>query len=503
MRCGFAARFFNRWNASPHDAMGCMNETTGSLRKTATMKATAEPNSSLRDRVIYAINKYGMLSGGETVLVGLSGGPDSVCLLSILADLRGSYGVTLHAVYVNHNLRPGEVGKEIKFCEDFCREKGVNFLVKSVDVLSLAKTLGLNKQEAARQLRYRAFDEAATEVEAARIALAHNADDQIETICMRFLRGAGPAGLSGMPLKRGNIIRPLIEIERADIESYLAAGSISFVVDSSNLGTEYFRNKIRQVLVPVMKELNPSLAATMTHTSHILREEERYFSIVVTKALMKMISRKTKERIELFLAPMESMDTVILRRVLRRAIEETDSLRGINFTHVEDIINLVRRGSSGDRLSLPRGIRVIRGYSLLIITLEAARRIDEYELRPPAEVAVRGTGTVIRASLDNVKGDACDGRSSVLLDADAMKFPLKIRPRTAGDFFFPLGFGKRKKLQDFFVDAKVPRDERDMIPIVVSGDDIVWVAGYRADDRFRVHDSTEKFLRLDVVKGNF
>src|SRR5512139_3634335 len=116
MRCGFAARFFNRSNASPHDAMGFMNETTGSLRKTATMKATAEQKSSLRDRVIYAINKYGMLSGGETVLVGLSGGPDSVCLLSILADLRGSYGVTLHAVYVNHNLRPGEVGKEIKFC---------------------------------------------------------------------------------------------------------------------------------------------------------------------------------------------------------------------------------------------------------------------------------------------------------------------------------------------------------------------------------------------------
>jgi tRNA(Ile)-lysidine synthase len=240
----------------------------------------------------------------------------------------------------------------------------------------------------------------------------------------------------------------------------------------------------------------------MAHTASILQEEERYFSIVVTKTLMKMISRKTNNRIELFLSPMESMDTVILRRVLRRAIEETDSLRGISYTHVEDIISLVRSGASGNRLYLPRGIRVTRGYALLVITSERPGRIAEYELCPPSEVAVKDTGTVIRASLEDVGGDPGDGRSSVILDAAAMKFPLRIRPRSAGDFFFPMGFGRRKKLQDFFVDAKVPRDERDMVPIVLSGDDIVWVAGYRADDRFRIQRGTEKFLRLDIVKGN-
>jgi len=466
------------------------------------MTAPGARNCDLVERVADTIKKHAMLARDETVLVGLSGGPDSVCLLSILSGLKERYGLALHAVYVNHNLRPEETPKEIRFCEDFCKEKGVNFLVKSIDVLSHAKNLGLNKQEAARDLRYRAFDEAAVEVGAEKIALAHNADDQIETICMRFLRGAGPAGLSGMPVKRSKVIRPLIEIERADIESFLSAGNVPFVVDSSNLGMEYFRNRIRRVLVPVMKELNPSLAGTMAHTASILQEEERYFSIVVTKALMKMISRKTNNRIELFLSPMESMDTVILRRVLRRAIEETDSLRGISFKHVEDIICLVRSGTSGKRLYLPRGIRVIRGYALLVITSEKAGRIGEYELCPPSEVAVKGTGTVIRAFHEDVSGDLGDGRTSVLFDAAAMKFPLRIRPRTAGDFFFPMGFGRRKKLQDFFVDAKVPRDERDMVPLVVSGEDIVWVAGYRADDRFRVQSGTEKFLRLDIVKGN-
>jgi tRNA(Ile)-lysidine synthase len=459
-------------------------------------------SSDLAERVADTIKKHALLAGGESVLVGLSGGPDSVCLLSILSGLKGRYGLALHAVYVDHNLRPEETPGEIRFCQDLCREKGINFLVKSIDVLSRAEGLGLNKQEAARDLRYHAFDEAAVEAGAGKIALAHNADDQIETICMRLLRGAGPAGLSGMPAKRGRIIRPLIEIERTDIESFLSAGKIPFVVDSSNLGMDYFRNRIRKVLVPVMKELNPSLAGTMAHTSSILQEEERYFGIVVTKTLMKMISRKTDSRIELFLSPMESMDTVILRRVLRRAIEETGSLRGISYTHVEDIIGLVKSGASGKRLYLPRGIRVIRGYALLIITSEKAGKIAEYELCPPSEVAVRGTGTVIRAFHKDVSGDTGDGRSSVLLDAAAMRFPLRIRPRAAGDFFFPLGFGKRKKLQDFFVDAKVPRDERDMVPIVVSGADIVWVAGYRADDRFRIQSGTEKFLRLDIVKGN-
>lgn len=457
---------------------------------------------NLTERVAAAIDKHGMFHGGETVLVGLSGGPDSVSLLSILVRLRDTYGLTVHAMYVNHNLRPEETSKEIDFCEDLCRKLGVNFLVKSVDVLSRVDNFGLNKQEAARELRYGAFDEAALDVGAGKIALAHNADDQAETICMRLLRGAGPGGLSGMPVKRGKVVRPLIEIGRADIEGFLSAENIPFVVDSSNLGMEYFRNRIRRLLVPVMKELNPSLLVTMTHTASILQEEERYFGLVVTKALMKMISRKTNNRIELFLSPMQSMDTVILRRVLRRAIEETDSLRGISFTHVEDIIGLLRKGVSGSRLYLPRGIRVIKGYALLVITSEKAERIGEYELRPPSEIALKGTGTVIRAHLEDVKGDAGDGRSAVLLDAGAMKFPLKIRPRSAGDFFFPLGFGRRKKLQDFFVDAKVPRDERDMVPIVVSGDDIVWIAGYRADDRFRVRGDTEKFIRLDIVKGN-
>ena len=458
--------------------------------------------AGLVGRVADAIGRTALLGGGESVLVGLSGGPDSVCLLHLLHRLKDRFALTLHAVYVDHNLRPDETPAERGFCRDLCERLSVNFAVKSIDVSAFAKEKGLNKQEAARELRYAAFEAAAFELKAGKIALAHNADDQTETVLMRFLRGAGPRGLSGMPAKRGKIIRPLIGVERREIERFLFEENIPFVIDSSNLRTDYFRNRIRAELVPVMRQLNPSLAGTVADMVSILQEEERYFDLIVTKTLMKMISRKTAQRIELFLSPMEIMDKVILRRVLRRAIEETDSLRGMSFTHIEDIICLVKRSPSGGRLSLPRDIRVIKEYALLVITSEKPVRIDEYTLSPPCEVAVKGAGLVIKADFREDAGDGGDGRSSVLLDAGAMEFPLTVRPRAAGDFFFPMGFGKRKKLQDFFVDAKVQRDERDRIPVIVSGSDIVWIAGHRADERFKVKEDTKKILRLSVMKGN-
>jgi tRNA(Ile)-lysidine synthase len=459
--------------------------------------------AALAQKVLAVIRKYSMLTGGETVLAGLSGGPDSVCLLTLLNRIREKFHLTIHAVYVNHNLRPRETGQEISFCRDLCERTGISFVLKSIDVAAHAEQFRMNRQEAARELRYRAFEEAAFEVGADRIALAHNADDQIETFFMRLLRGSGPQGLSGIPPKRGKIIRPLIETERTAIEKFLDAEKIPFVVDSSNLDSHYRRNRLRKFLVPELKALNPNLAVTLLNTVSILQEEERFFSIMVTKALMKMISRKTDEKIELFMSPMEVMDTVLLRRVLRRAIEETRGLRGIGYVHIEAIIKLIRSGSPGDRLYLPKGVRVIRGYSLLIITSAPIARIQEYELLPPAELAIREAGLVIRSSIEEAAPDFGDRKASVVLDADTVRFPLRVRARRNGDFFFPFGFGKRKKLQDFFVDEKVPRDERDSVPVVLSGDDIVWIAGHRADERFRTTDSTKRFLKLSLLQGNF
>jgi len=457
------------------------------------------------------IKKYRMLSGQERVLVALSGGPDSVCLLYVLKDLKEEFRLDLSVLYVDHGLRPEEAVGEKEFCKNLCAKLKLPFLTKSIDVKSYAEEMKLNKQEAARKLRYRVFDDTAHEINAGKVALGHTADDQAETLIMRLLRGSGPAGLSGIPPVRGKFIRPLIAIQRKEIKQYLEGERIDFIVDSSNLKKDYLRNKIRLSLMPLIEEMNPNIIDTLSRTAAIFREEERYFEILVARTLMKLISRKTDSHIELFLSPLVAMEKIILRRALRRAIDETKGLRGISFVHIEDIIELIKMGRAGDRLYLPHGMRAIKAYSTFTLTSKPPVRLSTYSLEVPGETVLKEAGILLHASiLENQEIETKDFRTSapdfhpattqVLFDVDKLNFPLIVRPRKEGDFFYPHGFGKKKKLQDFFVDEKVPRDERDAIPLIVSGEDIVWVAGYRGDERFKVTDETKKVLKLEVKK---
>ncbi len=454
------------------------------------------------------INKYSMLSHGDSVLAGLSGGPDSVCLLSILAGLRAEYGIELSAAYIDHGFRPAETPLEIDFCRKLCGSLAVPFTAKAIEVKSFAKGSGLSMQEAARELRYRALEEAAASSHANKIALGHNADDQAETMLMRLIRGAGPAGISGIPPVRSHIIRPLIEIERTDIESYLNTGGISFVIDSSNLKNDYVRNRIRHAIMPAVKALNGNAVKAMSRSADIFRDEEKYFDIMVTKALMRLISRKTDAMIELFMAPLEAMDNVLLRRVLRRAAGETKGLRGVGFVHIEDMITLIKSGRAGDRIYIPGGLRIIRGYSTLVITSERPAQLGAYVLSAPGEVVLKEASLVLQCSIidlpDNTGGQEYgDGRRTALLDADKAPFPLGIRPRLHGDYFYPLGFGKRKKIQDYFVDEKIPRDQRDSIPLLVHNNEIAWVVGHRADERYRIDKNSRRGLKCDIKPLKF
>ncbi|MBI5204586.1 MAG: tRNA lysidine(34) synthetase TilS [Nitrospirae bacterium] len=458
-------------------------------------------------KVKATIKKHSMLREKDRVLAGLSGGPDSVCLLLLLNQLKDEYKLGLHAIYIDHGLRPEEIPDEIKFCKKLCENLNIPFITKSVDVISYAKELGLNKQEAARELRYESFEDVALETGANKIALAHNADDQTETFFMRILRGSGQKGLSGIPPVRGKIIRPLIETERNEIEKFLLQNAERrtlnaeppFMVDSSNIKKDYFRNWLRLTVMPEFTKKNPDLISTISRMSEIIREEDNYLEIIVTKTLMKLIPKKTDKTIELFLVPLENMDKVILRRVLRRAIDAVKGLRGINFIHIEDIIGLIKNGDSGDRLYLPKGIRVIKGYATLILTSELPVKLGTYSLEVPGEVILREAGILIKSSIEAQSAERkAQEKSVAIFDADKVKAPLTIRARKDGDFFYPSGFGKKKKLQDFFVDEKVPRDERDKIPLVLSGEDIVWIAGYRGDERFNITSGTKKIVLFEI-----
>ena len=457
--------------------------------------------TNLITKVIATIKKHSMLSAEEKILVGLSGGPDSVCLICVLNNLKDKFKLDLHAVYIDHGLRPEETPEETEFCKNLCAGLSLPFTTKVIDVKTYSKEQGLNKQEAARELRYRIFEETAYKIKAHKIALGHTADDQLETFFIRFFRGSGPRGLSGIPPVRANIIRPLIEIEREEIEGFLDEQRINYIIDSSNLKKDYLRNRLRLSFIPEIKTINPQIAQIVSQTMEILREEEKYFDIIVTKTLMKLICKKTDFRIDLFLIPLEAMEKVILRRVLRRAIDATKNIRGIEFIHIEDIIDLIRHGSQGDRIYLPKGLRVIKNYSTLVITSEIPLRLGTFTLNVPGEFVSRESRAVIKASIEDNVDSYGDGKTIAVFDADKTGTILIVRPRENGDFFHPMGFGKRKKLQDYFVDEKVPRDERNEIPIVMSGDDIVWIAGFRGDERFKVSDETKRFLKMEFKRA--
>lgn len=454
----------------------------------------------LKEKALKTIKKYLMLQQGDSVLIGLSGGPDSVCLTLILDELKEYFNLSLHALYVNHGLRPKENREEEDFCRRFCEGQGIKFYTEAVAAKQHSEAMKINLQEAARELRYDAFERLAHKVNAAVIAVAHNADDQAETVLMRLIRGSGRKGLSGIPPVRGNIIRPLIDITREDIELFLSGKNISFMTDPSNLKSDYSRNRLRLEVFPLLKDENPSVIESINRTAEILRGEDDYLEIQTTKTMMRLITRKTDESIELFLIPLMNIERAILRRILRRVLSEIGAVRGIELVHIDDIIHLIKECRSGDSINLPKGIRALKGYSTLLFTRETIEGLKMQDIDIPGEIILGGTGLKLVSQLID-KQEETDGRDTAVFDYDSLTLPLQVRMRKDGDYFYPAGFGKRKKLQDFFVDEKVPREQRDTVPIIVSGEDIIWVAGCRMDERFRAKEGTKRFLLLKLVSS--
>lgn len=447
------------------------------------------------------IDKYSMFNADDTVLVGLSGGPDSVCLLVALRRLYPE--LKLNAAYIDHSMRPEETPAEAQLCQELCKGLGAGFYRRAIDVKEFAKKQGSSTQEAARKLRYSELEYIALTTGADHIAIGHNMDDQCETFFMRVLRGSGPKGLSGIPPVRNKIVRPLIETSRADIEKFLKQEGIQSATDSSNLRDDYLRNRLRSSVMPALRDINPSIVKTVSRTCQILNEEERYFFIAVTKKLMTLITKKTDTAIELFSTPFETLDRAIARRVLRRAVQETRGLRAIGLDHIEDVLALALKGKPGESLDLPGGYAAYKKYSTFVITSDEPVSLGTYTLKEAGRAELGEVKKQFRASTIDAEEagriTASPNKTRTVLDADRVRFPLTIRARRDGDHFYPLGFGKRKKIQDLLVDEKVPRFERNAVPIVTCGDgDIVWVAGHRADERFRTSPETKRFVLLEL-----
>jgi len=448
-----------------------------------------------------------MLQPGDRVLVAVSGGPDSVALCHILHQLRQTYRIELVAAHVHHGIRGSEADQDAEFVQNLARQLRLPIVVQRVDVHTWRKEHGGSLQMAARELRYQCLHKIMADEGASKLALGHNADDQAEEILLRIFRGAGQRGLTGMPPHSHNgVIRPLLECHRHEITAYLENRSLAFRQDKSNLRPWCQRNLLRLELLPQLEQnFNSNLSATLLRTSNIFREEEEFWESLVCEWLNQHSVKCEDEGIRLPIGPLLGTHTAVQKRLLRRVVELVKGdLRGFGFHHTESLLQVCRSPAASTRIDLPGGVTAQKNYSWLTINLHQEITEDfYYEIAGPGAHPLPRLDhrMVLEYAAADLASEANRNPNEALMDLDRISFPLVLRSSRAGDRFRPLGLGGGKKLKKFFIDAKIPRNQRRSVPILCSGEQSIWVVGLRLDDRVKVTAKTNRLLRLIYAEG--
>lgn len=427
---------------------------------------------AMNKTVLNTIKTHKLISKGDRVLLALSGGSDSVCLLYVLNELKSVLGFELFACHLNHDIRE-EADSDMAFVKELCENLNVQCFFKKTDIKSVAKSEKISEELAGRNARYAFFDELSEEHNINLIATAHNKNDSAETILMHMVRGAGTDGLSGITYKRGNIIRPLLDAEKKEIEEFCKKNGYKFVTDKTNAETIYTRNKIRLELLPkICAEYNPAFIDVVTKNAKSIRSDAEFLDIEAEKAY-NIIKTSTGIRI----AEIQKLHPSIARRVIIKSIKEyLKTEQNIQSVYVESILRLVEKGKSGSSVNIGENIRcVIESGNLIYKKSTESETEYFYNLRLGEKKYIKEAGVSITLTEWNGVGE------KFFFDSPDH---ISVRNRRKGDIFYPSGMTGRKKLSDFFTDCKIPLSQRAVIPIITCGDDIVWIVGKRRDSRF-------------------
>lgn len=444
------------------------------------------------------IDAHAMLDPGAKIIVAVSGGADSMALLSVLYRLRSVYDATLVVAHVNHQLRGDESTRDAVFVEQHAAQLGLAFYLEHIDVKTLQRTSGLSPQHAARQLRYQYFSTLQRTVNATHIALGHTADDQAETLLGCFLRGSGPAGLAGIPPVRFPYIRPLMMVRRQDILAYLKTAGVPWVEDGSNAHLTYLRNRVRLELLPLLRQYNPQIDTRLNELAEMCRAENSLLEQQTDDLAQNAVHWQPGKRLMIHCRPYSVAPLALQRRLLRRLIDVsfTPAAR-VSFRHIEGLRRLIVHGRVGQRFTLPAWWMAERHRDTTLLWNTQLLPPTTRSLTLPIPGYVDIPELAIRLSADVVEfspsAAAAEGAS---IDLERVRQPLTVRFRQPGDRFYPLGAPGRKKLKDFLIDKKVPKAERDFVPLVLSGANIVWVVGYSIADPYKVRPDTRHMARL-------
>ena len=484
-------------------------------------------------RVQDTIRANDLLSLGDQVVVGVSGGPDSLCLLHALNRLRKARRMQLHVAHLNHGTRGPASRADAEFVERIAADWKLPATVEKRDVPGLAERHGLAFEEAARRIRYAFLARVADRIGADKIAVGHNADDQAETVLMHFIRGSGLAGLRGMlpmaPLadyrllepflespipsrELPALIRPLLDVPRAAIEAYCADHDLKPRFDRSNLDTTYFRNRLRHELLPELETYNPNIRDILRHTAAVAAADYDLMVKQREKAWKHVVREERADAIVFDQAGWQALPIALQRATLRQATYRLrQSLRDVTFVHVENARQIALDGETGKQATLPMGLALTVGYESITIgeATEPGPPPDEPLLWSDEPLAVPVPGTVPLPESDWVLHTAIlerwdmkeitspDHPWTAYLDIDALADPVQLRTRRPGDQFAPHGMeGHSVKLSELMINLKIPAAWRDDVPLLVAGGEVVWVCGRRVAEDVTVDAETRQVARF-------
>ena len=449
-------------------------------------------------RVKKTLKKYKMLTQGEKVILGVSGGADSIAMLYALNELV-DYGLELIVAHLNHGIRGDEAKGDAEFVKETAKSLRLTFVYGEVDTLSFKEESQLSLEDAARTLRYKFFDQVLNKHYATKIATAHTLDDQAETVLMRLLRGSGSRGLSGIPPVSNSIVRPLIDTSRSEIEEYLRSKGVEWVEDSTNESPEFLRNRIRQDLLVELESYNPQIKETLSRTAEILRSEEEFIRKEALKHFDDIFSPNKSELIG-DLKYYRSVEKPLRFSLLRLTIEKLNtSLKNISSTHIVSADDFLLSETASGEVELPQGTVIVKGYDTFLVTRKSELELEfSYSIQSPGKWSFPEFSVSIEYIITDELAE--NDESVAYFDPETVSFPIEVRNFKPGDRFSPLGMTTSKKLQDYFTDIKLPKFLRSRVPIFISKDEIMWLGGIRLDNRFKVTDKKKEVLMIKLIR---
>jgi tRNA(Ile)-lysidine synthase len=479
--------------------------------------STPSDPGDLLTTVQQTLADHHMLTPGDRILIGVSGGPDSMALLHLLDRLAAGLKIRLGIAHLNHCLRGPSADNDASVVNRAALTLKIPCHTARARVIKVKQKLGLSLEEAGRRVRYAFFNRTMVDAGYNKLALGHQSDDNAEQVLMALLRGAGLRGLSGIaPVRDNRIIRPLINARRTQIEDYLSKAGIAFVSDASNDDLRFVRNRVRKRLLPLLAvEYNPRIADHLNRLADLTRTEAAWTDGLVAVEYERALIARQEGVIRLSSNALNEAHPALARRLVLAALQDlTGNLQRITFAHVQSVLHLIRTGSDGKECHLPGGIRIRRSGDRLIVEVipgncrqtaestfaKKVVRATEIPIPLPATVRVEAMGIGLRffhCRADQLpRWERVDHRRAHF-DLARLSFPLTVRPVVPGDRFTPLGAGGSQKLKKFFIDHRIPRQVRAVTPVLADQQRIIWLVGQRMDDHVKVTVDTPEVLGVE------